>query len=143
MRRSSLLIPALLLSGATLIGACATRTTTRPTAATRSYAPVCAEGVAVYNDVSTVPYDYYEVAFITAEQNPVYTDTSQMTMAMRKRAGEQGGNGLVINSISTTKATVKLLGAALGASSAERKGKAVAIYMPADSMRVKSACGHP
>lgn len=137
MRYSLLIIPTVLLSAA-----CATRTTTQATPAARAFAPVCDEGVAVYDDFASVPYDYREVAFISAEQNPVYTDKDQMVAMMRKRAGEQGGNGVVINSIQTDKATVKLIGEAIGTSSADRKGKAVAIYMPADSMRVKNACGH-
>jgi len=135
------LTPAILLGGAVLMSACATRTTVKPTAASRSYSPICVEGVAVYDDFSTVPYDYYEVAYITAEQNAVYTDKGQMISVMRKRAGEQGGNALVVNSVNNTKTGVKLLGAALGGNSADREGKAVAIYMPGDTMRVKNSCG--
>lgn len=124
------------------IGACGTRTTVQPTPASRSFAPVCVEGVAVFNDFTTVPYDYYEVAFIQSEGNSVYTGTGDALLAMRKRAGEQGGNAIVVNSLRTQAGPVKLLGAALGANSADRNGRAVAIYMPADSMRVKNACGH-
>lgn len=121
--------------------ACGTRTQTYPTALSRSFDPVCAEGVAVFDDFTNVPYDYYEVAFITGEQNAVYTDKGQMVSVMRKRAGEQGGNALVVASTGNTKTGIKLLGASLGANSADRQGKAVAIYMPADSLRVKNACG--
>jgi len=141
MIRSRFYAPALVL-GTLLTGACATRTTTHPTSNSRSYSPVCDEGVAVYDDFSTVPYDYYEVAFITAEQNAVYASKNDMVAAMRKRAGEQGGNAIVVNSVANSKSTVKILGEALGTSSAERQGKAVAIFMPADSIRVKNACGH-
>lgn len=137
MKHTFLLLPALLL----MSGACATRTTTNVAPIRRGYSPVCLEGVAVFNDFSSVPYDYREVAYITAEQNPVYTDSTQMVNAMRKRAGEQGGNALVLNSIHNDKSTVKLIGEALGTGSADQKGKAVAIYMPADSARVKDACG--
>lgn len=142
MTRSPLAVSAMLLAGALLTGACGTRTKVNPTVNARSYAAVCSDGVAVYDDFTTVPYDYYEVAFISAEQNSVYTSKDQMVAAMRKQAGEAGGNGLVVNSIRSSKVTVKVLGEALGTNSAEREGKAVAIYMPADSMRVKNACGH-
>lgn len=141
MIRFPMTVTAVLLAGATLTGACGTRTMVKPTANVRSYAAVCSEGVAVYASFDSVPYDYYEVALISAEQNSVYTSKDKMVEDMRKRAGEAGGNGLVINSIQSSKATVKQLGEALGTKSADREGKAVAIYMPADSMRVKSACG--
>lgn len=141
MTNIKLVLPSLLLGGATLMSGCATRTHVDPTAASRSFDPVCIDGVATYNDFSSVPYDYYEVAYITAEQNAVYTDKGEMVKEMRKRAGEQGGNALVVNSVKATKTGVKLLGAALGGNSADREGRAVAIFMPADSMRVKNACG--
>jgi len=141
MRQKHLLFPTALCAAAMLLGGCHTRTHVEPTVASRSFSPTCTEGVVVYDDFTTVPYDYYEVAFITAEQNAVYTDKAQMVEAMKKRAAEQGGNALVVNSVSNTKSGIKLLGAALGANSAERQGRAVAIYMPADSMRVKNACG--
>jgi hypothetical protein len=141
MTYTTRIFPVMILSGATLLSACATRTNVQPTASSRSFSPVCSEGVAVYDDFTSVPFDYYEVAYITAEQNSVYTDKGQMVTAMRKRAGEQGGNALVVNSVSNSKSSVKLLGAALGANSADRQGKAVAIYMPSDTMRVKNACG--
>jgi len=128
-----------LLAAATM--ACATRTTVQPTAATRSFDPVCANGVAVFQSFDQVPYDYYEVAYISTQQNAVYTDKGAAVQAMQRSAGEQGGNAVVVNSLGSTKSTVKMLGAALGTSDAQRNGRAVAIFMPADSMRVKNACG--
>lgn len=141
MNTTRFALSSILLGGVTLLGACATRTTVQPTASSRSYSPVCAEGVATYDDFTSVPADYYEVAYITSEQNSVYTDKSKMMSEMRKRAGEQGGNALVVNSVTSARQGVKLLGAALGANSADRQGKAVAIYIPSDTMRVKNACG--
>lgn len=118
-----------------------TRTTVQPTPANRSFDPVCVNGVAVFSEFSRVPYDYYEVAFITSQGNSVYTDNSDALNALRKRAGEQGGNAIVVNSLRVKGSAIKTIGAALGANDAERTGKSVAIYMPADSLRVKNACG--
>lgn len=132
---------AALVVSSVLLGACATRTTVTPTAATRSFDPVCVAGVAVFDDFSKVPYDYYEVAFIQSESNSVYTGQGDALLAMRKRAGEQGGNAIIVNSLNATGAPVKVLGAVLGSGDADRKGKSVAIYMPGDSLRVKNACG--
>jgi hypothetical protein len=142
MRRIPFIIPALAFGSMMAIAACGTRTTVHPASSpARSYDPVCLEGVAVYDDFASVPHDYQEIAFITAEQNAVYTDKSQMITTMRKRAGERGGNGLVVNTINADKSAAKLIGEALGGGSAEREGTAMAIYMPSDTMRVKEACG--
>lgn len=124
-------------------GACATRTTVKPTAASRSFDPVCVDGVAVFDDFSKVPYDYYEVAFVQSEGNSLYTGNGDALLAMRKRAGEQGANAIVVNSIAVNSSPVKDLGAALGGGDADRKGKSVAIFMPGDSLRVKNSCGKP
>ncbi len=129
-------------AGAVALGACGTRTTVQPTPASRSFAPVCLEGVAVFDDFSRVPYDYYEVAFIQSEGNSVYNGKGDALIAMRKRGGEQGGNAIVVNSLGVKSNPVKVLGAVLGGNSSDRNGKSVAIYMPGDSMRVKNACGH-
>lgn len=129
-------------AAALTLGACATHTTVQPTAANRSFDPVCVEGVTVFQDFSTVPYNYYEVAYVQSEGNSVYNGRGDALIAIRKRAGEQGGNAIVVNSLKVKDSPIKILGAAAGLGSADREGKAVAIYMPADSMRVKNACGH-
>jgi uncharacterized protein YbjQ (UPF0145 family) len=135
-------LPSLLVGSAAIAAACATHTSVTPTASSRSFSPVCVEGVTTYDDFTSIPSDYYEVAYITSEQNSIYTDKDKAIAEMRKRAGEQGGNALVVNSINSAKQGIKLLGATLGGNSADRQAKATAIYIPADSMRVKNACGH-
>lgn len=134
-----------LLTGAAVValGACATHTTVQPTAANRSFDPVCADGVTVFDDFSKVPYNYYEVAFVQSAGNGVYTGNGDALLAMRKAAGEQGANAIVVNSLGVQAGPVKVLGAAVGVKDAERSGKSVAIFMPADSLRVKNACGKP
>ncbi len=129
-------------AAAIALGACGTRTTVQPTPANRSFDPVCVNGVAVFDDFSRVPYDYYEVAFITSEGNSVYSGKGDALIAMRTRAGQQGGNAIVVNSLRVKASPIKVIGAALGADDAERTGRSVAIYMPGDSLRVKNACGH-
>jgi hypothetical protein len=61
--------------------------------------------------------------------------------AMRNKAASVGANGLIINSLGATHATVKVIGAAVGGNDAERNGQAVAIWMPSDTARVRDACG--
>ena len=103
-------------------------------------APTCANAVPVYPSSGKVPYDYYEVAMITARANSVYNGNGDILKSVRNRAAQVGANGVVIDSLGTTHATVKVLGAALGGHDAERKASAVAIWMPSDTARVREAC---
>ncbi|MEO8910925.1 MAG: hypothetical protein ABI408_11945 [Gemmatimonadaceae bacterium] len=111
---------------------------TRPVIA---LSPTCLEAVPVYSDHHPVPYDYYEVALITGEGNSVYTGNGDVLKAIRGRAASLGANGVILDALQTTHATVKVIGAALGAKDAERKGTALAIWMPSDTARVREVCG--
>jgi hypothetical protein len=103
-------------------------------------APTCANAVPVYASRDKVPYDYYEVAMITAQANSVYNGNGDILKSVRNQAARVGANGVVIDSLRTTHATVKVLGAALGGHDAERKASAIAIWMPSDTARVREAC---
>jgi hypothetical protein len=104
-------------------------------------APTCANAVPVYASSDKVPYDYYEVAMIAADANSVYNGQGDILKSVRNQAARVGANGVVIDSLGTSHATVKILGAALGGRDAERKASAVAIWMPSDTARVREACG--
>jgi hypothetical protein len=106
-----------------------------------SLPPTCADAVPVFQDREHVPYDYYEVALIDAKGNSVYVGNGDILKAIRNRAAELGANGVVLDALGTTHATVKIIGAALGSNDAERKGRAIAIWMPSDTARVREACG--
>jgi hypothetical protein len=103
--------------------------------------PTCADAVPVYPDREHVPYDYYEVALISAEANSVYNGNGDLLKSMRGEAAGVGANGIVLDSLVATHATVKVLGAAIGTKDAERRARAVAIWMPSDTARVREACG--
>jgi len=105
-----------------------------------SLSPTCADAVPVYPDREHVPYDYYEVALITARGNSVYNGNGDMLKAMRSKAAGVGANGVVISSLGATHATVKVIGAAVGTNDADRRGRAIAIWMPSDTARVREAC---
>jgi hypothetical protein len=102
--------------------------------------PTCADAVRVFAGRDKVPYDYYEVAVITAEGNSVYTGNGDILKSVRNQAASVGANGLLLEALGATHATVKVLGAALGAKDAERKARAIAIWMPSDTARVREAC---
>ena len=105
-----------------------------------SLSPTCADAVPVYPDREHVPYDYYEVALITARGNSVYNGNGDMLKAIRSKAAGVGANGVVISSLGATHATVKVIGAVVGSNDADRKGRAIAIWMPSDTARVREAC---
>jgi hypothetical protein len=105
-------------------------------------APTCAAAIAVYNSRADVPYDYYELAWIQAEGNSVWTTDNQLQTQIRNGAAKVGSNAVIINPVEQNKTTVKILGEVIGSSSATQKASALAIYMPQDAPRVRTACGN-
>jgi hypothetical protein len=101
----------------------------------------CAAAIAVYNSRAEVPYDYYELAWIEASGNSVWTTDNQLQTQIRNGAAKVGANAIIVNPITQSKSTVKILGEAIGTNSATQKTSALAIYMPADAGRVRQACG--
>ena len=120
--------------------ACATRSGIVARNTGLSLAPTCADAVTVFPGREKVPYDYYEVALIAAEGNSVYTGNGDLLKSARNQAASVGANGLVLDLLTASHATVKVLGAALGAKDAERKARAIAIWMPSDTARVRKVC---
>src|SRR6202162_6290050 len=108
-----------------------------------SRAPTCAAAIAVYNSRADVPYDYYELAWIQAEGNSVWTTDNQLQTQIRNGAAKVGANAVIVNPVMQSKSAVKVLGEAIGSKSATQKASALAIYMPGDAARVRTACGLP
>lgn len=137
-KQRSVVVAALAL--AAVASACATGidvTTSRPQ---YFFAPTCAAGVAVYDNFGQVPGPYYEISFIEAEGNVVWTTDSAMVFRMQEAAARVGASGIVANTeVSAT--AVQVLGAALGTGDADRRGRAIAIRVPSDMPRVNARCG--
>lgn len=121
--------------------ACGVRTVTTDVNPRVSRQPTCDEAVIVYKTRNEAPHDYYELAFISAEANSIYTSDGRVLNQIRKKAAEVGANGIIANPVQESSATVKVIGEAIGAQSATKKATALAIYMPEDSARVMSQCG--
>ena len=132
----------LALASALAIGsACAgVKKTTTDINPSMNRAPTCAAAIAVYNSRAEVPYDYYELAWIQAEGNSVWTTDNQLQTQIRNGAAKVGANAVVVNPVTQSKSTVKVLGEAIGTNSATQKASALAIYMPGDAARVRTAC---
>jgi hypothetical protein len=137
-KHRSVVVAALAL--AAVASACATKISVDKTRPQYFFAPTCAAGVAVYDNFGQVPGPYYELSFITATGNVVWTTDSAIVLRMREEAAEVGASGIVANTeVSATAA--QILGAALGTGDADRRGKAIAIRVPSDMPRVNAACG--
>jgi hypothetical protein len=122
--------------------ACAgVKKTTTPINPSLSRAPTCAAAIAVYNSRADVPYDYYELAWIEASGNSVWTTDNQLQTQIRNGAAKIGANAVIVNPVEQSKSGVKVLGEAIGTNSATQKASALAIYMPGDAARVRTACG--
>lgn len=59
--------------------------------------------------------------------------------SQRKKAAEVGANGIILGGIDEPGAMAKVMGGFLGTGTS-RKGKALAIYIPADSARIEALC---
>ena len=95
--------------------------------------PVPEDQVVVYRTADQVPRRYEEIALLNAKGEASWTNEEKMFNSMRKKAGEMGANAIILDAISEPGAGAKVAGALLG-TGAERKGKAIAIYVfPADS----------
>lgn len=104
-------------------------------------APTCAAAIAVYNSRADVPYDYYELAWIEAQGNSVWTTDNQLQQQIRNGAAKVGANAVIVNPVEQNKSAVKVLGEVIGTKSATQKASALAIWMPGDRARVRTACG--
>jgi len=121
--------------------ACGVRTTTTDVNPRMSRAPTCDEAIEIYKSRAEVPYDYYELTWINAEGNSVWTTDGQVVGQIKKKAAENGANAIIVNDFTQSAATTKVIGAALGGNTADVKTSALAIYMPGDANRVTLKCG--
>jgi hypothetical protein len=113
-------------------------------------AKTCPAAVKLYTVPDAVQQPYREVALLNSSGQTSYSDESDMIKSMRERAAKVGANGIILGGIDEPSAMAKIAGqvAQIGAVaagsvtqiSAERTGRALAIYVPADSTRSIAAC---
>ena len=106
---------------------------------TAKYAKTCPEAVIVYTTPDKVPGEYREIALLNSTGETGWTSEQGMVNSQRKKAADVGASGLVLGGINEPNAGTKIIGAVLGTGT-ERKGKAVAIWLLADSLRVTHVC---
>ena len=123
------------------VSACGVRKTTTDVSPSMERAATCSDAIMTYASRSDVPNDYYELAWIQAEGNSVYTTDNKLQEAIRNGAAKVGASAVIANPVEQSKTAIKVLGEAVASSSATQKTSALAIYIPADRARVKLACG--
>lgn len=124
----SVLRPLIAIFGALVITACVSVQSTR-LGSTVIRPPVPASAVAIYRSAAQVAAQYEEVALLDAAGDYNYTNEEKMYQKMREKAGALGANGIVLDSISEPTTGAKVAQFFIG-TAAQRKGKAVAIYVP-------------
>jgi len=100
---------------------------------------ICPEGVQVFTDSSRVGKPYTEVAVLNSKGDDDFTNESGMIRSQQKKAAEIGANGVILGTMQGPGTGAKIASAIFG-TSANRKGKAIAIHIPSDSARVSQAC---
>jgi hypothetical protein len=102
-------------------------------------ARTCPDGVKLYSSPSQVGVAYQEVALLNSTGDTDFTTESGMITSMRKKAAEVGANGIIMGNINEPGTGAKVAAAVFGTTT-ERKGKAVAIFVPSDEARVRAVC---
>lgn len=93
----------------------------------QKYPPVAPDSVRVFVEESELDtLQYVRIAYIEASGSGSYTSQAGMIEAMRKRAGELGGNGVLLPKINEPGAGAKVAAAIFGTDT-QRKGNALAI----------------
>lgn len=121
--------------------ACGVKKKTTDISPSISRAPTCEDAVATYANRSDVPTDYYELAYIQAEGNSVYTTDNKLQQNIRNAAAKVGATAVIANPVEQSKTAVKILGEAVVSGSATQKASALAIYQPSERDRVVKTCG--
>ena len=110
----------------TITGCITTHATLVDPTATR-YARVPPDSVRIFTDQSELDtLDFVRLAIIEASGSGEWTNQSEMLQAMRTKAGELGGNGVILPKIEEPSAGAKVAAAFLGTGT-QRKGNVIAV----------------
>lgn len=100
---------------------------------------ICPDGVRMFTDSIKVGQPYQEIALLDSKGDDDITSESGMIKSQKKKAAKLGANGVILGQIQGASTGAKVWKSLLG-TSANRKGRATAIYIPGDSARVQRAC---
>lgn len=113
---------------ALLLTACVTTNSSRLATTSENRPLLLPKDVALYRVASQVPRRYEEVALLNSTGDSGFTDESAMFESMKKEAGKVGANAVIVDALSEPSGGAKVAAAIFGVS-AQRKGKALAIWI--------------
>ena len=102
-------------------------------------APICPDGVKLFQDSSAIGQPWELVAILTSTGETGSTSVAGMMNSQRKKAAKVGANGVILGRVNEPSSGAKVAGAFLGTGT-RRTGDAMAIFIPGDSERVARAC---
>jgi hypothetical protein len=104
-------------------------------------ARTCPDGVKLYTTPDRVGQPYREIAVLNAKGESNWSDEDDMIESMRDKAAEVGANGIILSGIDEPSALTKVIGQ-VAKTGSQRKGKALAIYVPSDSTNTATTCAN-
>lgn len=102
-------------------------------------ARTCKSAVKLYTTPDRVGKPYREVAMLNAKGESNWSDEGDMIDSMRDKAAEVGANGIILSKIDEPSALTKVIGQ-VAKTGSQRKGNALAIYVPSDSTSTATQC---
>ena len=100
---------------------------------------MCPDAVRLYTTPAKVPSAYSEVALLHSAGESGWSNEEDMFESMREKAAKLGANGIILDNIDEPSALTKVIGA-VARTGTTRKGKALAIYIPADFESASALC---
>lgn len=91
--------------------------------------PLPPELVSIYRTAEQVPGEYEEIALITSRGDSLWTNENKMYEKMKKKAGQMGANAIILDAMSEPKDGTKIVAMLLWGGGANRRGKAIAIFV--------------
>jgi len=104
-------------------------------------ARTCSDAIKLYTTPDRVGKPYREVAVLNAKGESNWSDEGDMINSMRDKAADVGANGIILNKIDEPSALTKVIGE-VARTGSQRKGAALAIYVPSDSVSNLTVCAN-
>ena len=100
---------------------------------------ICSRGVALHSTFDKIPAGYQEIALLTASADWDGVSNTTLYQAQLKEAARLGANAIIVESLREASTLGKLVELRTGWIP-QRQSSATAIYISADSQRVRLAC---
>jgi hypothetical protein len=131
-------LPPLCAFAAVVLGACVSTNAALIDPAVH-LARTCHTAIRLYTTPDRVGHPYREVAILNAKGESNWSNEEDMIESMRDKAAEVGANGIILKGIDEPSALTKVIGQ-VAKTGSQRKGNALAIYVPSDSTSTATVC---